>query len=153
MDLWLSIETLPLIETLRLSRWSYAAVNATHIIGIALLVGGSVPLGLRLIGLWPAIERDAVVRILSKSAGVGLAVAIASGSLLFATRASEYAGISLFQVKVALIVVAAVSAIAAHQKYGAQLTTMPDTRAKWQGALSIVCWLGALLLGRFVAFV
>ena len=37
---------------LKASRWTYPAVNAGHLLGIALLVGAVVPMDLRLIGIW-----------------------------------------------------------------------------------------------------
>ena len=37
-----SLEGLALAEWLRYSRWGYAAINATHILGLALLVGSIV---------------------------------------------------------------------------------------------------------------
>jgi len=46
-----AIEQWPLAAALRSGRWSYAAVNGGHIIGIALLFGAIVPLDLRLIVL------------------------------------------------------------------------------------------------------
>ena len=78
-----TVEGLALAEWLRFSRWGYAAVNALHIFGIALLVGAIVPLDLRLLGLWRSVELAPLYRMLSRIAAAGLLLAIASGALLF----------------------------------------------------------------------
>ena len=105
------LEALAPVQALRFSRWGYAAVNTGHVLAIALLVGGSVPLALRLLGFWPAVPRAAVARLLSATAGAGLVLALLTGSLLFATRATEYAANPAFQFKIALVTLGAVSTI------------------------------------------
>jgi hypothetical protein len=102
---WLTaLQDLPLVAALRASRWSYAAVNASHIVGIALLFGAIVPLDLRLMGFWRSISIKALARILVPVAAAGLLLAIAAGALLFSIRAVQYSGTVLFQIKMALIV-------------------------------------------------
>lgn len=138
---------------LRFSRWSYAAVNTAHVLGVALLVGAAVPLALRLLGLWAATPRAAVVRILSPVAATGLALAAASGVLLFATRAPEYADLPLFWLKLALAATAAVSALATHAAGGWRLDGASPRRLAVAGAISLACWTAALIAGRLIAFV
>ena len=59
--LFAALEGTALAQTLRGSRWVYAAVNTAHIFAIALLIGSVVPLNLRLLGVWRGISREAVV--------------------------------------------------------------------------------------------
>ena len=73
--LFAALEGTALAQTLRGSRWLYAAVNAAHIFAIALLVGSVVPLNLRLLGVWRGISREAVVRVLAPVAASGLILA------------------------------------------------------------------------------
>ncbi len=148
-----SLETFAPIEAIRFSRWTYAAVNAGHVLAIALLVGGSVPLSLRLIGLWPTIPRAPIVRILARTAGTGFVLAVLTGSILFATRASEYALNPAFQLKLLLVLLGAGSAIMSMKRYGADLADAPDGAARLMGFFSIACWVAALVSGRFIAFV
>ncbi|HEX2479362.1 MAG TPA: hypothetical protein VHK45_08790, partial [Geminicoccaceae bacterium] len=49
-------------QWLRFSRWGYAAVNTTHVLGIALLVGAILPLDLRLLGLWRSVTLEPLAR-------------------------------------------------------------------------------------------
>ena len=65
-----ALEGSAIAQTLRVSRWGYAAVNATHILGIALLVGATVPLSLRFLGLWRGVSRAGLVRVLAPVAAM-----------------------------------------------------------------------------------
>ncbi len=147
------LEALAPVQALRFSRWGYAAVNTGHVLAIALLVGGSVPLALRLFGFWPAVPRAAVARILSMTAGAGLGLALVTGSLLFATRAAEYAVNPAFQLKIALVALGAVSTILAVNRYGRDMEGAGDAAARRAAVISLVCWVGALISGRLIAFV
>lgn len=146
-----ALEGLALAEWLRYSRFGYATVSALHVFGIALLVGAIVPLDLRLLGLWSSIELRPLYRVLSRVAATGLVVAVASGALLFATRASEYAALDLFLVKIALI--AAGAALAAGLHFGVDLPRLGRARQRAAGALSLLIWPTVLLCGRLLAFV
>ena len=86
---WLTaLQELPFVAELRNSRWTYAAVNASHIVGIALLFGAIVPLDLRLMGCWRSVPIRTLARILVPVAACGLVLAIAAGLLLFSIRAT-----------------------------------------------------------------
>ena len=138
--------------TLRMSRWLYAGVNTAHVLGIALLVGAILPLDLRLIGLWGGVARDGLVRVLVPAAATGLALAVATGALLFASRAPEYAALTVFRIKLVLVCVGAGSAILLHLAHGIALETAGRRRLAAAAALSMTCWLGALVAGRMIAF-
>lgn len=153
MDSFLAtLQNLPVAETLRISRWGYATVNAAHIFGIALLVGAVLPLNMRLLGLWTSVPRPMVLRILVPCAAAGLVLTITAGLLLFSVRAREYAGIGFLQAKLVLVAVAIVSALILHYKHGWLLETASKTRIRGHAILSTACWLGALVCGRFIAF-
>lgn len=146
-----AVEGLALTEWLRFSRWGYATVNAVHVFGIALLVGAIVPLDLRLLGFWSSIELDPLYRILSRVAATGLAVAIASGLLLFAVRASEYAALDLFLTKITLVGAGAIFAVTVH--LAVDLPRLALARRHLVGAISLLLWPTVLVCGRLLAFV
>lgn len=153
MDAWLNaVETTDIARHLRFSRWSYAAVNAAHIFGIAMLVGSVIPMNLRLLGVWPTIPRPYFLRALVPMAVLGLATAIGTGSLLFSVRAGEYADLYVFWAKLTLILLAAVSAIWAHLEFGIALEGASRGRLAFHALISIFCWTGALTCGRLIAF-
>lgn len=145
-----ALEGLALAEWLRYSRWGYAGVNTAHVLGIALLVGAIVPLDLRLLGLWRTVELGPLYRLLSRVAAAGLLLAVASGILLFAVRASEYAALELFLAKLALVALGAIHALALH--LGTRFPEAPRTRQRLAGAVSLLTWPAALVCGRLLAF-
>jgi hypothetical protein len=156
---WLTaIQDLPLAAALRDGRWSYAAVNALHIVGIALLFGAIVPLDLRLIGFWRSVRISTLSRVLTPVAVTGVVLAIAAGLLLFSIRAVQYAGTTVFQIKLVLIVCAIANALLARRSIEWEIAqelvrVAPPLRLRVAGALSILLWLGVIACGRTIAFV
>ena len=151
-SLFAALEGTALAQALRASRWGYAAVNAAHIFAIALLVGSVVPLNLRLLGVWRSISREAVVRVLAPVAASGLVLALVTGPLLFAVRARDYSGVGFLQLKLVFIAVGVLSALALCRTHGFLLKDAPRARLAGHAVLSTVCWLGALVCGRLIAF-
>jgi hypothetical protein len=135
---------------MRLSRWTYAAVNAAHILGIALLVGAILPLDLRLLGLWRSQPLAPLARVLVPTAAAGLVLAAAAGALLFLARPADYASRPVFLAKLLLIALGATSALALH--LGPGLEGAGVARRRLAGLLSVACWIPALVLGRLIAF-
>lgn len=110
-------------------------------------------MALRLAGIWPDTARADVVRVLRVTTASGLCLALASGFLLFATRASEYAGHPAFQLKILFVAAGLTSALVAHARYGRTLDDASQAAAVRIAALAIVCWLSALTAGRLIAFI
>ena len=147
-----AVENIAIAQTLRVSRWGYAVTNATHILGIALLIGAIVPLQLRFLGLWRSIPRESLVRVLSPVAATGLALAVAAGLLLFSVRAREYAGVGFLQAKLVLAAVGILSAVTLHRAHGYLLESAGDARLVGHAIVSLTSWIGALFCGRMIAF-
>ncbi len=144
-----SLEASALAEGLRLSRWTYPAVNAAHVLGIALLVGAIAPLDLRLMGAWPRQPLAPLAAVLRPVAAVGAALALTTGTLLFLVAARDYAALPLFQAKLALILLALANA-ALHA--GPRLERLAPGRARTAGAASLTLWLAVLVSGRLVGY-
>jgi hypothetical protein len=144
-----AIEASRLATALRLSRWTYPAVNAAHILGIALLVGAVVPMDLRLAGLW---RRDVAaadaLRLLRPVAACGAALAFATGLLLFSVQATRYVALPLFWLKLALVAAGLLHALAQ-----GRLATAPGDRQRRAGLVSLAIWPTALVCGRLLGYV
>jgi hypothetical protein len=136
----------------RSSRWGYAALNAAHIFGIGLLIGSTIPLSLRLIGVWPTIGRQLVARVLVPVAVVGLTVALTTGALLFSVRAVEYSGLLVFRIKMSLVLLGTISAVLAHVRNGIWLDRSNRPNLPEVGLASILGWASVLAAGRLIAF-
>lgn len=156
---WLAgLEATALARALRDSVWAYPLVNAAHILGVALLVGSIVPLDLRLLWAWRSVPLAPLWRVLTRTAGAGLTLAIVCGSLLFITRATEYAASSLFLSKMAVVGAGTANALALRMIPPDELLRTqsarekPAGRVRLAGGVSLVAWLTALTLGRLVGY-
>lgn len=150
---WLAaLEAAPAIDWLRMSSWAYAAINTLHVVGIALLFGAIVPLDLRLAG-WRRGEAslEALARTLVPVSMVGFALAAASGSLLFAADARNYAASPFFQAKLAVIGLALLNA-ALLRRIDWAAPALSVRRLAGAGALSLLLWFLAIGLGRWIAY-
>lgn len=147
------LEQSALAQALAGSVWWYPLINAGHILGIALLVGGIVPLDLRLLGLWSSQPLQPFWRVLRTTAAVGLALAVTTGSLMFITRATEYLESFWFRAKLLALLLGLVNIVVVMARYAAgpgDGAVSPGLRA---GALvSLAVWLLVLVLGRFVGY-
>lgn len=154
-----SLEASPPAVFLRGSLWVYPAVNTGHIIGIALLIGGVIPMDLRLLGLWPKVPLLPLLQVLMRTAAVGVSLALICGFLLFITRASSYVGSDVFIVKMIFVSAGLVNGLilrlALSPKNPPQwvLASNAPPAVKLAASISLGAWLMALILGRLIGYV
>lgn len=152
------VENLALVSALRNSTLVYPLVNAGHIFGVALLVGGIVPLDLRLLGLWRHYPVMMFVDVLRVTSALGLGLAVVCGALLFATAAADYAGSVLFRVKMVLILLGVSNALILGRVLKRQgVRSLPMNACmplslRAGALLSLVVWVSVLLLGRLLGY-
>nr|WP_267955416.1 hypothetical protein [Halomonas ethanolica] len=146
-----SLADTALAEWVRLSRWGYAAINALHVLGIALLIGAIVALDLRLLGWRKRLPLHELGRLLQPVAIAGLLLAMVTGALLFLADPSGYAAMPLFVLKLALIALAIANALLLN--LGPGLANATPRRLRVAGLLSLLLWPTVLLAGRMLAFV
>jgi hypothetical protein len=146
-----AIGTWPGAAWLQQSATAYLFVNAAHILGIGLLLGGILPLDLRLLGLLKKLPIEALGPFLTRSAAVGLALAIATGLLLFSVKPAEYLANHAFRWKLALLAVALINVAIQHRVTVTRgWRVVPATRIF--AALSMFLWLSVLVAGRWIGF-
>ncbi len=165
-----ALESLPVSQWMRASRWGYAVVNTLHVTGVALLFGAIVPLDLRLLGCWRGnVALAPLARVLVPVAAAGLALAVASGVLLFLSAPSDYAATPLFLAKMALVTTGAGAALVTHARVARRLARdtdlppaadaftvlaqLPAARLRLAGAVSLLAWAATLVCGRMLAFI
>ncbi len=134
------------VALLRASTWLYPAVNALHVMGIALLVGGILPLDLRRLGVWSGVPAAHLERVLTTTAAAGFGLAVLSGALLFAVGARDYAALGVFQAKMALVALGTANALWVRWRFAE--AAVPG----WAALLSIGVWLAALGAGRSIGY-
>ena len=141
-----SLEQLALIKALKTSFFAYPIVNALHILAIGALVSSVLLMDLRVIGVIRSVDEKPFVRLLRRVALGAFGVAVVTGALMFAVRATEYAAMPVFWLKMGLIGLAGVNFVAF------SLLRRQGARRVLAG-VSIVLWPTVLLAGRFLGFV
>jgi len=119
---------------LQQSATAYLFVNATHILGIAVLLGAIIPLDLRLLG-----------------AAVGLSLALLTGAWLFSVKPDEYLANPAFRWKLALLALALINVGFQHRDTRGSLRLSPAVRVR--AGVSLCLWAGVLVAGRWIGFV
>ena len=153
-----ALEATEIATALRNSIWSYPLVNTAHIFGVALLIGSVVPLDLRLLGLWGSVPLASLWAVLTRTAGIGLVVAITFGALLFITRATEYVASNFFIAKMILVLLGAANTLMLRmptQPPESQIAAprvKPSARLRVAAGISLASWLSALTLGRLIGY-
>jgi Family of unknown function (DUF6644) len=137
----------------RESMWGYPAVLSSHAIGMAIVVGMVLMICIRVLGFAPRIPIASFERLFTV-ARLGVALNVISGIMLFMADAPRFAANRLFQLKIALIIVGAISVwiLLREVMNGPQGEAVITPRAKIVAALSIIFWLGAITAGRLTAY-
>lgn len=132
----------------------YPTILVLHTVGLAMLVGGSVAVDLRLLGVARASSL-AAAKPLFGLMWVGLGVNAATGVLLFIADAVNKAAQTVFWIKLGCIagavgVLIQVRSLVMRAEPG---TFTPLTlRGQGLAVASLVFWTGALVAGRLMAY-
>lgn len=150
-DLLATLEASGLGVFARSAGWAYAAVNALHVLGAALVVGAIAVFDVALLRRGLA-EAGPIGRVAIPLAAGGLALQLATGLVLFAADARSVGTNAAFWAKVAFIAVGLVNVAAFHARFGrGRARSADDGRA--YAAVSIGSWVVALIAGRLIAYV
>jgi len=156
MDWFDWLQGSPLSVAIRDSTWLYPAIETGHYIGLCLLVGGIMLIDLRVLGMARALPLRAMIGLLP-IVWAGFIINVATGSLLFAYRAARLAENDAFQLKMTLMVLAGLNALAfdvAVRRNGSNWldADRPPLPVKAFATLSFVLWLGVVTTGRWMAY-
>lgn len=140
---------------IRHSRWIYPAANVLHVIGVALLVGSIIALDLRFLGFARTLPIKAVSRFLTPVAITGICLLVPAGLTLFIADAGPLAGNRILQIKLSLVALGLVNAVAFRLLWTRRISRW-DTQApalgRAQVVASIAIWLSVPTLGRLLAY-
>jgi hypothetical protein len=131
------------------SVWSLPTVLTLHTTGLALVVGASWVLDLRLLGIIPTVPLSAF-RWVFPVVTIGLVVNVVTGVLLFIKAATTWGTSFPFLIKMTLVVVsiATLVPIRAHVLRGGTA----DDRIRFWAIASILAWCAAVTAGRLLAY-
>ncbi|MFN3363457.1 MAG: DUF6644 family protein [Allorhizobium sp.] len=142
-------------QALTVSPVLYIFANAAHILSLAMLVGASVILDLRLLGRFKSLPLAETAELLSRIAALALCLAVITGAVLFSVRPVEYAGNTAFLVKLLLVGLGTANAVFVHlSRDWAEMIVeqKASLRLKLGAAISLTTWLSAVLAGRWIGF-
>jgi hypothetical protein len=133
------------------SAWLYPLANMSHVLGAALLVGAIVTLDIQV--LRRASNVGIIARAVTPVAASGLALQVASGTVLLAADAMPVVVNPVFQFKMAMFVLGLINVAVFRWRFAGGLKAeSPLERATWPAAVSLASWLLVLLAGRFIAY-
>ncbi len=137
--------------------WAWPALEILHFMGLSLLLGGLIIFDLCVAGVMPALP-VASLRPLPRVMIAGFAINFASGILFFVGDPGRYSINIGFQLKMLLVIVAGMNAFWFLWRFGAALpgwrtrTDVPRL-ARVLAMISLLTWIGVLLLGRLIPYV
>ena len=148
------LEATRLAECVRSSTPGYPSMIALHAVGMAIMVGLSLIIDLRVLGRFAGIPLQALQRFFGL-AWIGFGINFVSGSALFTTQATSYVVDVIFMSKMTLVFIGAITA-AILQPAVARAESWPSGRipggTKAIAGLAIVVWIVAIILGRLTAY-
>ena len=140
------------------SIWVYPIVESIHVLTLAVFLGLTLMLDLRLLGaIMPTVRVSHLIRRLMPWVIGGLVVMLASGALLFyAAPVRTYHNV-FFRLKLLFLVTAGVNAALFHVAASRtqtqwDLDARPPLRARLAGGLSLALWVAIVLCGRMIAY-
>jgi hypothetical protein len=149
------LESLPLSMWVRESPsvWAQPSVLTLHTMGMAVLVGASWMLDLRLLGIGRNVPLSAF-RWVFRAVTIGLIVNLLTGILLFMARATTWGTAIPFFIKMGLVIASAATLMPLRSYV---LGADADSReaggnARLLAVVSILAWSGAITAGRLLAY-
>jgi len=130
--------------------WAYPALEAVHIVGIALLFGGLLVFELRALGLGRELPAPLLARLTLRAALVGFGLCAVTGLTMFSGQPDELLANNAFRVKLGLVALAGANAALFHLRGGAAAI---DRFGQAQCLLSLGFWLAVIICGRWIAYV
>ena len=150
------IETTAVAAAMRGSLWLYPIVEITHIVGFVVLVGAAVMFDLRLLGVSPTLPASLMARHHLPWARAALLLVVPSGLLMFAAHATEFAANPAFRLKLVLLALAGLNALAFHRgsfrSVAAWESHAVPAAARVAAVASLVLWAGVIAAGRLLAY-
>ena len=134
------------------SIWAYPTVLTAHTVGLALLVGASTALDLRVLGVASRIELDHL-RPLFRVMWAGFWLNFASGVLLFAADATTKGTTVVFMIKLACIAASVVVLVLLRRRlFAPGVVPRAGGAARGLAVASLALWMIAITTGRFMAY-
>ena len=144
----------PFAVWLRSAPLVYPALEAIHIVAIAITFGSLWIVDIRLLGVrlfgMAAIDANVLAKATLPWTLLGFTLAATVGSLMFLARANDFISNGAFLIKMLLLFTAGTNAAILHSR-GALDSASLLTRM--QALFSITIWIAIIVCGRWIAYV
>jgi hypothetical protein len=135
--------------------WAYPLMETLHTLGMALLMGSLGLINLRILGYKPELNIAGTLDWLPL-AWLGFSLNLFSGLALFISDPVTFWGSVTFRIKLTLIILAGINTFILSQSVfreaRAGAIAAPGVAARRLAASSLAFWLGAIILGRLIAY-
>jgi len=147
-----------LAETIRANELAFPWLESVHVLAITLVLGSIAVVDLRLLGLaslrWPVA---ALIRQILPITWVAFAVAVLTGTAMFASNAVEYARNLPFRIKMVLLLLAGLNMVFFHAITYRGISQWNESQrtpiaAPCAGGFSVLLWIGVVAFGRWIGF-
>jgi hypothetical protein len=152
------LEGLAWTTAIRESAWGYPLIETSHVASIVAFAGLVIMMDLRLVGLaFTHAPLAQIQRRLFPWQMAGLVPSAATGLLLFCIDPLRYYGNVFFRVKLVLLALAGLNALAFHRKTYRRAGRWDEdpqaTATAWlAGAVSLLLWSATIVSGRLIAY-
>ncbi|MCY4364231.1 MAG: hypothetical protein OXE42_18945 [Gammaproteobacteria bacterium] len=155
-DILLRIETSALGQLMRDTVWLFPMAEILHFMGLSLLIGSLLVVDCRLLGVVRGFPVEAVYKFLRLSLA-GFSINLVTGIMFFFSDPFRYYPNIAFRIKLLFILLAGLNALYfALAVRGNSVQTAggeAGTDIKTVSTLSLLFWLGVIILGRFIPYV
>jgi hypothetical protein len=156
---WLTaVQQSALAAGVRDSQLLFLAVQALHLVAMALVFGTIVVVDLRLLGMASTTRPfDRVAADIMKWTWAAFALSAVTGALMFITNATVYVHNPYFRVKVVLLVMAGLNVVVFQLTAWRSVERWSSARvapglARAAALVSLVVWLAVIVAGRMIGF-
>ena len=155
-DILLQMETSALGRLMRDSTWLFPMAEILHFLGLSLLIGSLLVVDFRLLGFSRSFPVEAVYKFLPLAL-VGFCINLVTGTMFFFSDPFRYYPNIAFRLKMLFIILAGLNAfyfaLTVHRKAAPPGTGDVQTAIKAVTSLSLLFWIGVIILGRFIPYV
>jgi len=133
----------------------FPTLIALHSVGMAVVVGLTFVIALRLNGAVSGLDRPLLLRFVSLAIW-GFTLNLVTGLMLFVTRGPEYLATGMFLLKMLLVLMSAALVVWVGQRLREQPAASDVIADRVAGRLAIAAttlWFGAVVAGRLIAYV
>ncbi|MDX1405234.1 MAG: hypothetical protein R3192_11885 [Woeseiaceae bacterium] len=139
------------------SLWGYPIMLGTHAVGLAIVVGIFVMLDLRMLGVIRGISFHAFLSLF-RLAWIGFLFNAISGSALFTSQASTFVESTPFLIKISAVLAGVILGVIIQQRVRLRVADWDsddaniESSATFLAIASLICWIGAIIAGRLIAY-